>query len=82
MNIEIKGREGEKSTSWKSRLEIKRVLIADGGWGTEFVQRGLGPGEAPEAWNLERRRMSWRWRIPMCRPEPRSSLPIPLAAPG
>ena len=41
--------------SWKSRLEKKRVLIADGGWGTEFVQKGLGPGEAPEAWNLNRR---------------------------
>ncbi len=41
--------------SWKSWLEKKRVLIADGGWGTEFVQKGLGPGEAPEAWNLNRR---------------------------
>jgi 5-methyltetrahydrofolate--homocysteine methyltransferase len=41
--------------SWKSRLEEKKVLIADGGWGTEFVQRGLGPGEPPEAWNLSRR---------------------------
>jgi len=41
--------------SWKSWLERKRVLIADGGWGTELVQKGLGPGEAPEAWNLDRR---------------------------
>ncbi len=40
---------------WKKWLEEKKVLIADGGWGTEFVQRGLGPGEAPEAWNIERR---------------------------
>jgi 5-methyltetrahydrofolate--homocysteine methyltransferase len=55
LNIENKDREGEKSTSWKSRLETKRVLIADGGWGSEFVQKGLGPGEAPEAWNLNRR---------------------------
>ncbi len=55
LNIENKGREGEKSISWKSRLETKRVLIADGGWGTELVQKGLGPGEAPEAWNLHRR---------------------------
>jgi 5-methyltetrahydrofolate--homocysteine methyltransferase len=40
---------------WKEWLEEKKVLIADGGWGTEFVRRGLGPGETPEAWNLERR---------------------------
>ncbi|MBP1716273.1 MAG: hypothetical protein H6Q42_4476, partial [Deltaproteobacteria bacterium] len=26
--------------SWRSLLEEKRVLIADGGWGTEFVQKG------------------------------------------
>jgi 5-methyltetrahydrofolate--homocysteine methyltransferase len=41
--------------SWKERLREKRLLIADGGWGTELVRKGLGPGEAPEAWNLERR---------------------------
>jgi len=41
--------------SWRSLLEEKRVLIADGGWGTEFVQKGLGPGEYPESWNLNRR---------------------------
>ena len=41
--------------SWKRRLEGKKVLIVDGGWGTELVQRGLGPGEVPEAWNLARR---------------------------
>ncbi len=41
--------------SWKRRLEGKKVLIVDGGWGTELVQRGLGPGEVPEAWNLSRR---------------------------
>jgi 5-methyltetrahydrofolate--homocysteine methyltransferase len=40
---------------WKEWLEKKKVLIADGGWGTEFVQRGLGAGESPEVWNLERR---------------------------
>jgi len=53
LNIEF--REGKGMDSWKTRLTEKRVLIADGGWGTEFVQRGLGPGEAPEAWNLDRR---------------------------
>ncbi len=40
---------------WKKRLEERGVLIVDGGWGTEFVQKGLGPGEAPEGWNLNRR---------------------------
>jgi 5-methyltetrahydrofolate--homocysteine methyltransferase len=28
------------------------VLLADGAWGTEFFQRGLPPGHAPEDWNL------------------------------
>jgi 5-methyltetrahydrofolate--homocysteine methyltransferase len=39
---------------WKSRLEKKRVLIADGGWGTELQKRGLPPGEPPENWNIGR----------------------------
>jgi len=39
---------------WKSRLERKKILIADGGWGTELQKRGLAPGEPPEAWNLSR----------------------------
>ncbi len=39
---------------WKSRLEKKKILIADGGWGTELQNRGLPPGEPPEAWNLSR----------------------------
>jgi 5-methyltetrahydrofolate--homocysteine methyltransferase len=39
---------------WKSRLEKKRVLIADGGWGTELQKRGLPPGEPPEVWNIGR----------------------------
>ena len=55
LNIEFGGIEGSKMISWKSWLEKKRVLVADGGWGTEFVQKGLGPGEPPEAWNLNRR---------------------------
>ena len=37
---------------WKSWLEKKKVLIADGGWGTELQKRGLPPGEPPEAWNI------------------------------
>jgi 5-methyltetrahydrofolate--homocysteine methyltransferase len=39
---------------WKSRLEKKKVLIADGGWGTELQKRGLPPGEPPENWNIGR----------------------------
>jgi len=27
-------------------------LVADGAWGTELTRHGLGPGEAPEGWNL------------------------------
>jgi 5-methyltetrahydrofolate--homocysteine methyltransferase len=41
--------------AWEKMLQEKGVLVADGGWGTEFVQKGLGPGESPEAWNLTRR---------------------------
>ena len=55
LNIDFGSRIEGKMILWKKWLEKKKVLIADGGWGTEFVQRGLGPGEAPEAWNLERR---------------------------
>jgi len=40
--------------SWKERLGRKRILIADGGWGTEFIKYGLKPGEVPEAWNINR----------------------------
>jgi 5-methyltetrahydrofolate--homocysteine methyltransferase len=41
-------------TIWKEWLEKKRVLIADGGWGTELFKRGLKPGEVPERWNIDR----------------------------
>jgi len=39
---------------WTKRLDKKKVLIADGAWGTELANRGLAPGEPPERWNLER----------------------------
>ncbi len=39
---------------WKTRLEKKKILIADGGWGTELQKRGLPAGEPPEGWNLSR----------------------------
>jgi len=28
-------------------------IITDGAWGTELQARGLGPGQCPDAWNLE-----------------------------
>lgn len=40
-------------STWKERLIEKKLLLADGAWGTELAQRGLPPGEAPEKWNLE-----------------------------
>ncbi|KPJ56519.1 MAG: hypothetical protein AMS16_02255 [Planctomycetes bacterium DG_58] len=39
---------------WRERLAAKRVLVADGAWGTELTKRGLAAGQAPEAWNLDR----------------------------
>ncbi len=35
-------------------LKAKKVVIADGGWGTELFKRGLKPGQAPEMWNIDR----------------------------
>jgi 5-methyltetrahydrofolate--homocysteine methyltransferase len=31
-----------------------KILVSDGAWGTFLQQKGLGPGECPELWNLER----------------------------
>lgn len=39
---------------WKERLSLKKILIADGGWGTQFMKRGLAQGESPELWNTAR----------------------------
>jgi 5-methyltetrahydrofolate--homocysteine methyltransferase len=33
-------------------LDDRRVIIADGAWGTELSERGLQPGESPEGWVL------------------------------
>ena len=38
----------------KSRLAAGDVLLSDGAMGTRLQAEGLGPGEAPEAWNLTR----------------------------
>ncbi len=35
-------------------LEEKKILVADGAWGTEMMKMGLSTGETPEFWNLER----------------------------
>ncbi|MFW5923885.1 MAG: hypothetical protein ACOCSQ_05840, partial [Planctomycetota bacterium] len=40
--------------NWRDLLNEKGLLVADGAWGTEFVKRGLDPGEAPELWNIQR----------------------------
>ncbi len=40
--------------NWKTELAARKVLVADGGWGTEFAKLGLPPGEAPERWTLDR----------------------------
>lgn len=34
-------------------LKEKKVLVADGAWGTELMKRGLLAGDFPEIWNLE-----------------------------
>ncbi len=39
---------------FKSMLDAKGVLVADGAWGTEMIGKGLTPGECPELWNLSR----------------------------
>ncbi|KPK62293.1 MAG: hypothetical protein AMK73_06380, partial [Planctomycetes bacterium SM23_32] len=36
---------------WEDRLNEKKLLVADGAWGTELAKLGLPVGEAPEAWN-------------------------------
>jgi 5-methyltetrahydrofolate--homocysteine methyltransferase len=35
-------------------LKKKRILVADGAWGTELIKKNLAPGDIPEVWNLER----------------------------
>ena len=40
-------------TSLAELLETRRVLLADGATGTNYFERGLGPGEPPEFWNTD-----------------------------
>jgi 5-methyltetrahydrofolate--homocysteine methyltransferase len=37
-----------------SELKKGRILVSDGAWGTFLQQKGLKPGECPEAWNISR----------------------------
>jgi 5-methyltetrahydrofolate--homocysteine methyltransferase len=34
------------------QIKIGKVLVSDGAWGTFLQQKGLGPGQCPELWNL------------------------------
>lgn len=36
------------------RLKRGEVLVGDGAWGTQLMERGLPPGQAPEWFALER----------------------------
>jgi len=40
-------------TTLAALLESKPVLLADGATGTNYMERGLGPGEPPEFWNVD-----------------------------
>ncbi len=40
-------------TSLAELLETRQFLLADGATGTNYMERGLGPGEPPELWNVE-----------------------------
>lgn len=40
-------------TSLTQLLDTKEVLLADGATGTNYMERGLGPGEPPELWNVD-----------------------------
>ncbi len=40
--------------SLRERLGSRRLLVADGAWGTRLQERGLEPGECPELWNVTR----------------------------
>ena len=35
------------------KIRSGKILVSDGAWGTFLQQKGLGPGECPELWNIE-----------------------------
>ena len=40
-------------TTLEALLATGRVLLADGATGTNYMEMGLGAGEAPELWNVD-----------------------------
>jgi 5-methyltetrahydrofolate--homocysteine methyltransferase len=38
----------------RQRLRRGEPIVGDGAWGTQLMERGLAPGDCPEAWNLAR----------------------------
>lgn len=40
-------------TSLAELLETRSVVLADGATGTNYMERGLGPGDPPELWNVD-----------------------------
>lgn len=41
-------------TTLDDLLRRRKIVVADGAWGTELSRYGLEPGEPPEIWNLTR----------------------------
>jgi 5-methyltetrahydrofolate--homocysteine methyltransferase len=37
-----------------NKIKLGKTLISDGAWGTFLQKKGLGPGECPELWNINR----------------------------
>jgi len=37
----------------QEKIKQSGPLVSDGAWGTFLHQKGLGPGECPELWNIE-----------------------------
>lgn len=35
------------------KVKQGKILVSDGAWGTFLQQKGLGPGDCPELWNIE-----------------------------
>ncbi|MBN2812640.1 MAG: homocysteine S-methyltransferase family protein [Bacteroidales bacterium] len=37
-----------------AKIQLQKILISDGAWGTFLQEKGLAVGECPESWNLNR----------------------------
>ena len=37
-----------------NQISRQRILVSDGAWGTFLQQKGLGAGQCPEVWNLDK----------------------------